>query len=104
MTEANDANTSLEKERLELADLRKKIGDIRSKKEEQRIEIEQKHTRKGPGTQYEIDFREYMDALQNEYYTILEQELFPGYESYTRHVNEYINFLKTTVGKCMKLD
>ncbi|MDM8539205.1 hypothetical protein QUF70_20820, partial [Desulfobacterales bacterium HSG17] len=39
LTEANDANSSLEKERLELADIRKKIGKIRSKKEQQRVDI-----------------------------------------------------------------
>ena len=104
LTEANKANTSLEKERLELADVRKKISEIRSKKEKQRVEIEQKYTKKGPGTQYEVDFRQYMEALKNEYYNLLEQELFPGYDSYMKNIDEYISFLKKTVGKCMKRD
>jgi len=104
LTEANEANTSLEKERLGLADVRKGISEIRSNKEKQRVEIENMHTYKGPGTQYEPDFRLYMDALKNEYYNMLEQELFPGYDSYIKNLNEYISFLKKTVGKCMKRD
>lgn len=104
LNEANEANTGLEKKRLELIDLRKKIDLIRSNTEKQRVEIEQKHTRKGPGTQYETDFRDYMGSLQENYYNSLEQELFPGYESLLGDMNANISFLKTTVGKCMKRD
>jgi len=104
LSEASYASASLEKQRVQMAGIRKKIDSIRRNMEEKRIAIEMNHAKKGHGTQYETDFRQYMDELEKEYYNVLEQELFPGYKSYINNIDKNINFLKDTAGNCMKRD
>jgi DNA repair exonuclease SbcCD ATPase subunit len=101
INEANAAKDALEVERKTLAELRKKIDAARRDLETRRREIEAAHTRKGPGTPYETEFREYMAALESDYFIPLQNQLFDGYEGYKKTLQAYIDLLKDSVGRCM---
>ncbi|GBC60471.1 hypothetical protein DENIS_1424 [Desulfonema ishimotonii] len=102
LAESNASNDELSANRLELIDLRNHLDQTRKGLEEKRLEIEKKHTAKGPGTPYETEFREYMQALETEYFTLLETDLFEGYKTYLSKIEAHIGFLKESVGTCMK--
>jgi DNA repair exonuclease SbcCD ATPase subunit len=104
INEANAAKDRLEAERKTLADLRKRIDAARKALEQRRRNIEASHVRKGPGTPYETEFRDYMAALESDYFQPLQNQLFEGYERYRRDVRSYIDLLKDSVGRCMKRD
>jgi chromosome segregation ATPase len=101
INEANTAKDALEAERKALAELRKTIDAARRDLETRRREIEASHTRKGPGTPYETEFREYMAALESDYFSPLQNQLFDGYQGYEKDLQAYINLLKDSVGRCM---
>ena len=102
--EANAAKDRLEIERGALAEVRNRVDRARRDLETRRREIEAAHTRKGPGTPYETEFREYMAALENDYFAPLRRDLFRGYERYRENVQAYIDLLKDSVSRCMKRD
>ncbi|MFP4348048.1 MAG: hypothetical protein ACOC3W_08165 [Thermodesulfobacteriota bacterium] len=104
IAEAKRIRDDLEAERKELSKIRKSVNAEGRRLEQRRQEIEETHTRKGPGTPYETDFREYMAALSNEYFEPLETRLFAGYDAYLSGVEQYVAFLKESVGPCMKRD
>ncbi|MFP4308862.1 MAG: hypothetical protein ACLFRG_21695 [Desulfococcaceae bacterium] len=101
INEANAAKNELEVERKALAKIRKEIDAARRDLEARRREIEASHLRKGPGTPYETEFRDYMAALQSDYFSPLRNRLFDGYEAYGKEVQAYIDLLKDSVGRCM---
>lgn len=101
INEANAAKDALEVQRKALAELRKNIDAARRNLETRRQEIEAAHTRKGPGTPYETEFREYMAALESDYFLPLQNRLFGGYEGYQKELQAYIDLLKDSVGRCM---
>jgi len=43
-----------------------------------------------------------MKKLESEYFSPLEKELFPGYNSYLSKLEDYILFLKQTIKPCLK--
>lgn len=102
INDANAAKDALEVKRQALAELRKEIDATRRNLETRRQEIEASHTRKGPGTPYESEFREYMAALESDYFSPLRNRLFGGYEAYEKDIRAYIGLLKDSVGRCMK--
>lgn len=104
IAEAKRIRDDLETERLEMSKLRKQINQDGKRLEMRRREIEETHTRKGPGTPYETDFRQYMAALSNEYFLPMESRLFAGYQKYLEGVENYVAFLKDSVSRCMKRD
>lgn len=104
INEANAAKDRLEAERQALAEVRDRVDRARQALETRRQEIEAAHTRKGPGTPYETDFREYMAALESDYFTPLREDLFQGYEKYQEGIRAYIELLKDSVSHCMKRD
>lgn len=104
INETNRAKDQLEVQRKELAVLRNRIDAARKTLEKRRREIEASHTRKGPGTPYETEFRTYMAALESDYFQPLQDQLFDGYEQYGQAVRSYIDLLKDSVSRCMKRD
>ncbi len=102
LAKAQEKLDDMENDRSSLVNLRKKLNKIRKNLENERLDIEARHTFKGPGTPYETEFREYMKKLESEYFSPLEKELFPGYNSYLSKLEDYILFLKQTIKPCLK--
>ncbi len=102
LTMAQKKLDNMENERATLVTLRKKLNKIRKKLENERVDIEARHTFKGPGSPYETEFRKYMKKLESEYFALLEKELFPGYNSYLTKLENYISFLKKTIKPCIR--
>jgi len=102
IAEVKQIRDDLETERKVLSTLRKQINKEARRLERRRQEIEKTHTRKGPGTPYEADFRKYMAELSEEYFQPLEDRLFAGYDAYLSGVDYYIEFLKQSVTPCLK--
>ncbi|PID73655.1 MAG: hypothetical protein CSB33_02590 [Desulfobacterales bacterium] len=101
VSQADAITKKIEEMRLKLPPLRKEIDKNRKELEKERQAIEARHTHKGPGTPYELDFRHYIKGLQDRYFHRLASELFPGYEAYIREMAAYNQFLKDSVGLCM---
>jgi len=101
LAEAEAGIAKLETERKKLVDLIEQAATVRRDLEKKRIDIENRHSSKSPGSPYETEFREYMNALRAEYFTLLKEELFTGYVTYLSHVEDYNSFLKDAVSRCM---
>ena len=104
IAEVKRIRDDLETERKVLSTLRKQVNEVGRRLEQRRQEIEETHTRKGPGTPYEADFRRYMADLSEEYFQPMENRLFAGYDAYLSGVDYYIEYLKESVGPCLKRD
>lgn len=104
IAEVKRIRDDLETERKVLSTLRKQVNEVGRRLERRRQEIEETHTRKGPGTPYEADFRRYMADLSEAYFQPMENRLFAGYDAYLSGVDYYIEYLKESVGPCLKRD
>ncbi len=96
------AKEQMETHRLAIAEIRKRLGDIRQQLEQKRLDIESAYTDKGPGSEYETAFRAYMKELDETYFQALSGELFREYDVYFSEMEAHIAFLKECVGQCMK--
>jgi len=102
MAEAEAGIAKLEAEKKKLVDLIEQTATVRRDLEKKRVDIENRHSSKAPGTPYETEFREYMKSLETEYFTLLKNDLFTGYVAYLSHLEDYNSFLRDAVGRCMK--
>jgi DNA repair exonuclease SbcCD ATPase subunit len=102
LSEAQKTIEEMEAERLQIKEIRKRIDGIRQEMEKRRLEIENSHTNKGPGTPYETEFRVYMGNLEENYFKALENELFTAYIGILDRMEAYNLFLKESVSHCGK--
>ncbi len=100
LDDLEDGAARLESIREALARLRVDLNRVRDEMEERRRAIETSHRRKGPGSAYEAEFRQYMTDLRTEYLDRIETELFAGYDGYVTGVREYIGMLTTMMDNC----
>ena len=100
LEEAQAQSDKLEEERGAVNAIRESIDSVRRSLEEQRVQIENSHRRKGEGTSYETAFRQYMADLEKTYFDRIKAELFAGYEAYMRHINAHIAYLEDAVARC----
>ncbi len=100
LEEEGETRDLLEAERFKLVGLRKDLDNERRKFEEMRVAIEGKYKGKRRGKEYEAEFREYMELMDEKYFTRVETELFNGYETYLSGVKNYLEFLKKSVAEC----
>ncbi len=98
--EAKAGNSILEKERVILDNLRKDIDKMRLEFENTRVEIERKYKPKTKGSEYETEFRQYMDNLNVQYLNRLKTELFSGYKAYLSSIEKHLRFLENSVNQC----
>lgn len=94
-------NEEIESMRQAMNEKREHIYRMGAEMEALRQKIEAEHTNKGPGTAYETEFRDYMEALDQTYFNALSEELFGGYEAFLERIKANIAFLKECVGQCM---
>ena len=100
LNEVQVESDKLESRRLALAPLRKDLNSVRQKVENVRVEVERRHRKKTKGSNYEIEFRQYMKDLDEQYLMRIETELFSGYQEYFSEIENHISFLKNSVGQC----
>ena len=91
---------SLEAVHQNIENKRKEFDRMRRDLERSRIEIEKKHRRKGKGTDYENDFRQYMGALESQYLHPLEQFLLKDCREQIAETEKYLEFLKKSTAIC----
>ncbi|MCP4346654.1 MAG: hypothetical protein GY795_14150 [Desulfobacterales bacterium] len=98
--EAKAGNSILEQERVKLGNIRKDIGEMRVEFETTRVEIERRYKPKTKGSDYETEFRQYMDNLNDQYLNKLETALFSGYKTYLSGIEKHLRFLENSVNQC----
>ncbi len=99
LKEAKALSEKLETERLALVNLRIQLDKTRNNLEKSRADIEERH-KHGRGKQYEAEFREYMENLNEQYFKRVETELFEGYRQYLEDVDRYLSFLENSLEMC----
>lgn len=104
LKEAEIARRSAEEVRRSLTQLWRELSEVRGKFEALRQEIENRHTRKGPGTPYEEEFRGYMASLESNYFDRIENELFAGYDEYLNGARGYLRLLSNSLEMCREND
>jgi hypothetical protein len=87
-------------QQLHIAKLRTQLDKTRIDIEKKRIEIEKKHADKDPGSDYETEFRQYMEDLNSELIVPVETKLLQGYEQYLSGIESYVLLLKDIAGQC----
>ncbi len=102
LKEAEIARRSTEEVRRDLIQLWRDLGKIREDFEQQRQKIEGSHTAKGPGSDYEKEFRVYMEEMREAYFKRIREDLFSGYDEYLRGSDGYRMFLQSSLDLCLK--
>jgi chromosome segregation ATPase len=97
--QVEDGRRTLEKENRELETKRRDVEQTRKSLERRRLKIESSHTNKTPGSAYEAAFREYMSALQSNYFPVV-RGLLDGYVAYFDGARGYIEFLNKFADDC----
>ncbi len=102
LKEAEIARRSTEEVRRDLIQLWRDLEKVREDFEKRRQEIERSHTAKGPGSEYEKAFREYMAEMREQYFKRIREDLFTGYDEYLNGAEGYRMFLKSSLDLCQK--
>ncbi|MCP4104332.1 MAG: hypothetical protein GY749_02170 [Desulfobacteraceae bacterium] len=100
LNQAESTREKLETERLKIVNLRVDINKVRGEFENTRAMIESTYKIKTPGSEYETEFRRYMNGLDDQYFSRLEKELFKNYENYLSKIESYLIFLKNSIKLC----
>ena len=90
----------LEAQRTAITEMRSNLDKKRLGIEQARIGIEKKYSDKSAGSEYEKEFRQYMENLRNEYIVPVETQLLQRYEQYLSGFENYILLLKNTLQLC----
>ena len=90
----------LETQRAAIAEMRSNLDKKRLGIEQARIGIEKKYSDKSTGSEYEQEFRQYMENLHNDYIVPVETQLLQRYEKYLSGFENYIPLLKNTLQLC----
>ncbi len=90
----------LETQRAAISEMRSNLDKKRLGIEQARIGIEKKYSDKTPGSEYEKEFRQYMENFRNEYIVPVETQLLQRYEQYLSGFENYILLLKNTLQLC----
>lgn len=91
---------SAEKERGIIIRIWRKLENVRRDLENKRTAVEKKHRATKDSITYESEFRNYMSELEEKYFTVIETELFEGYEDYLTGVHGYTKFLNNSLELC----
>ncbi len=102
LDQAESTREKLENERLNIVKLRVDINKARGEFESTRAMIENTYKIKTPGSEYETEFRRYMNGLDDQYFSRLKKELFRDYEKYLSGIEKYLIFLKDSIELCKK--
>lgn len=94
------AADKLETQRAAIGKMRTELDKKRLGIEQARIGIEKKYSDKSHGSEYEEEFRKYMDDVHNEYMIPVETQLLRHYEQYLSGFENYILMLRTAVQSC----
>ncbi len=103
LDDAQARSDRLEEMRKNLNALRIELGEIRETLENERAAIERRHKRKGPGTEYEKEFRDYMRKLEEQYFQSISVKLFAGYEEYISVISSHTSALMKDIEACSAL-
>ncbi len=90
----------LDAQQIHIAKLRTQLDKKRLEIEQARIGIEKKYANKDPGSEYEEEFRRYMEDLNDEFLMPVETKLLQSYEQYLSGFESYILLLKDIAGQC----
>ncbi|HAO22211.1 MAG TPA: hypothetical protein DCQ37_18145 [Desulfobacteraceae bacterium] len=90
----------LDAQQAHIAKLRTQLDKKRIDIEQTRIGIEKKYANKDPGSEYEEEFRRYMEDLNDEFLMPVETKLLESYEQYLSGFESYILLLKEIAGQC----
>lgn len=90
----------LDAQQAHIAKLRAQLDKKRLEIEQRRIGIEKKYANKDPGSEYEKEFRRYMEELNDEFLMPVETKLLESYEQYLSGFESYVLLLKDIAGRC----
>ena len=100
--EANKARAQLEDKNRLLIKRNLSLQQRNRELEAERQKIESTHKHKG--SNYEADFRHWMNKLETEYLLPLEHELFRDYQEYINGIDRYLIFVDSSADACLNRD